>query len=39
MKPGLVFEYEVVLAIGTVEQIRTVFKTLHAGPSQPKSAP
>jgi hypothetical protein len=28
LKPGLVFEYEVVLALGTVEQIRTVFSKL-----------
>jgi hypothetical protein len=28
LKPGLVFDYEVVLAIGTVEQIRTVFAKL-----------
>lgn len=28
LKPGLVFEYEVVLAIGTVEQIRSVFGKL-----------
>jgi hypothetical protein len=30
LKPGLVFEYEVVLAIGTVEQIRQVFGKLEA---------
>lgn len=30
LKPGLVFEYEVVLAIGTVEQIRSVFGKLQA---------
>jgi hypothetical protein len=30
LKPGLVFEYEVVLAIGKVEQIRKVFNTLQA---------
>jgi hypothetical protein len=29
LKPGLVFEYEVVLAIGTVEQIRSVFGKLR----------
>jgi len=29
LKPGLVFEYETVLAIGSVEQIRAVFTTLH----------
>jgi hypothetical protein len=29
LKPGLVFEYEAVLAIGTVEQIRAVFTKLH----------
>jgi hypothetical protein len=29
LKPGLVFEYEVVLAIGTVEQIRSVFSKLQ----------
>lgn len=29
LKPGLVFEYEVVLAIGTVEQIRAVFGKLR----------
>ena len=29
LKPGLVFEYEVVLALGTAEQIRAVFKKLH----------
>lgn len=29
MKPGLIFEYEVVLAIGTVEQIRSVFGKLR----------
>ena len=29
LKPGLVFEYETVLALGSVEQIRAVFTTLH----------
>lgn len=29
LKPGLVFEYEVVLAIGTTEQIRAIFTKLH----------
>jgi hypothetical protein len=29
LKPGLVFEYEIVLAIGTVEQIRSVFRKLQ----------
>lgn len=29
LKPGLVFEYDVVLAAGTVEQIRAVFTKLH----------
>jgi hypothetical protein len=29
LKPGLVFEYEAVLAIGSVEQIRAVFTKLH----------
>ncbi len=29
LKPGLVFEYEVVLALGTAEQIRAVFQKLH----------
>ena len=29
LKPGLVFEYEVVLATGTTEQIRDVFSKLH----------
>lgn len=29
LKPGLSFEYEVVLAIGTVEQIRAVFTKVH----------
>lgn len=29
LKPGLVFEYEVVLALGTVEQIRSVFEKLR----------
>lgn len=29
LKPGLTFEYEVVLATGTVEQIRAIFSKLH----------
>ena len=29
LKPGLVFEYDVVLAIGTAEQIRAIFAKLH----------
>ena len=29
LKPGLIFDYEVVLATGTVEQIRSVFGRLH----------
>jgi hypothetical protein len=29
LKPGLVFDYEVVLATGSVEQIRAVFTKLH----------
>ncbi len=29
LKPGLTFEYEVVLALGTVEQIRAIFTKLH----------
>lgn len=29
LKPGLVFEYEAVLAIGTVEQVRAVFAKLN----------
>ena len=29
LKPGLVFEYDIVLAIGNVDQIRTVFTKLH----------
>ena len=29
LKPGLVFEYETVLAIGAVEQIRAIFTKLH----------
>ena len=29
LKPGLVLEYEVVLALGTAEQIRAVFAELH----------
>ena len=29
LKPGLVFEYEVVLAIGTADQIRAVFGKLR----------
>ncbi|MDB6138408.1 MAG: hypothetical protein JWO94_1480 [Verrucomicrobiaceae bacterium] len=29
LKPGLVFEYEIVLALGTVEQIRAVFTVMH----------
>ena len=29
LKPGLVFDYETVLAIGTVDQIRAVFTRLH----------
>ncbi|TDU66200.1 hypothetical protein EI77_03939 [Prosthecobacter fusiformis] len=32
LKPGLVFEYEVVLAIGSVEQMRTVFGRLANPP-------
>jgi hypothetical protein len=32
LKPGLVFEYEVVLATGTVEQIRAIFRKLHEQP-------
>ena len=30
LKPGLVFEYETVLAIGSAEQIRAIFTKLHA---------
>ena len=29
LKPGLVFDYEAVLAIGSAEQIRTIFTKLH----------
>lgn len=29
LKPGLIFEHETVLALGTVEQIRAVFSKLH----------
>lgn len=29
LKPGLVFEYEAVLALGTVEEIRSAFRELH----------
>jgi hypothetical protein len=29
LKPGLVFKYEAVLAIGTVDQIRAIFAKLH----------
>jgi hypothetical protein len=32
LKPGLVFEYEAVLATGTVEQIRAVFTKLYEQP-------
>lgn len=34
LKPGLVFEYEITLALGTVEQIRKVFSSLHAQEKQ-----
>lgn len=39
LKPGLVFEYEVVLAIGNAAQIRKVFGTLQAQSSTPKVGP
>lgn len=38
LKPGLVFEYEAVLAYGTVEQIRAVFTKLHAQRTAPAPA-
>lgn len=34
LKPGLVFEYETVLALGNVEQIRAIFTGLHAREKQ-----
>ncbi len=39
LKPGLVFEYEVVLAIGNVEQLRKVFVTMAAESAKPKATP
>ena len=39
LKPGLVFEYEVVLAIGSVEQIRRVVRTLQEEQSKSKGSP
>ena len=29
LKPGLIFEYEAMLATGTAEQIRAIFMKLH----------
>ena len=39
LKPGLAFEYQAVLALGTVEQIRAVFATFHKQAASTQSKP